>query len=281
MLEQRLIMDHLQALIDDKTVYFPKFIILVGLRGSGKKTLADKIHKSIQSSTYIPVNKYVLADNKVETVRSMIADAKSIIEPTIYILPDVDRMSTSAKNTLLKITEEPPENAFFIMTMENESNTLSTIRSRAQIFKMAPYSATDIVEYAKIRYGISSLQDIEIIADICETPGEVDLIHSNGIVALYDYVNTVVDNIAECSGSNSFKIANKVSLKDETDKFDLRLFWKTFMKICADRLRDTRDIKYADGIKITSKYVQQLNVTGINRLASFDLWILDIRESWL
>ena len=267
-------------MIDESTEMLPQFIILVGMRGAGKKTLADRIYKMIAKASTGVVNKYVLPDNKVDTIRSMIVDAKEAIDPTIYIMPDADKMSTSAKNTLLKITEEPPANAWFIMTMENENNTLTTVRSRAQIFKFAPYSAPDIVDYAKMRYGIVSLQEIEIIADICETPGEVDYIVKNGVVSLYDYVALVVDNIAECNCSNSFKIADKIALKDEEDKFDLRLFWKSFMKVCTDKMRDTRDIKYADGIKITNKYMQQLSITGVSKASTFDLWILDIRESW-
>lgn len=281
MLAQKEIENHLQRLVDNKAEVFPKFIIFVGLKGAGKKTLADKLYKMIKRSANVPVNKYVLPDSRVESVRAMISDAQKSIEPTIYVLPDVDKMSTSAKNTLLKITEEPPVNAYFIMTLENEANTLATVRSRAQIFKFVPYSATDIVDYARTRYGITSLQETEIIADICETPGEVDFMYKNGIVALYEYVTTVVNNIAECSGANSFKIADKIALKDEEDKYDIRLFWKTFMKVCADKLREESDIKYADAIKITSKSIQQLNTTGINRASLFDLWILDIREKWL
>ena len=53
------------------------------------------------------------------------------------------------------------------------------------------------------------------------------------------------------------------------------------MKVCSDRLRTENDIKYADGIKITSVYLQQLNITGINRSATFDCWLLDIREKWV
>ena len=120
------------------------------------------------------------------------------------------------------------------------------------------------------------------MADICETPGEVDLLYSNGILKLYDFVQLVIDNISECSGSNAFKIGDKIAFKDtDTDKFDLRLFWKTFMKVCSDRLRTENDIRYADGIRVTSEYLQQLNITGINRSATFDVWILSVRGKWL
>ena len=46
-------------------------------------------------------------------------------------------------------------------------------------------------------------------------------------------------------------------------------------------MRDLKDIKYADAIRITSKYMQQLSTTGVNKSSTFDMWILDIRESWL
>lgn len=283
MIGQKNLIKQFQNLVDDKTTVFPRFIILVGNKGSGKKLLATTLHKMIVDSLSYNdvVNKCVLEDTKVDTIRSMIADAQKAIEPVLYIIPDADTMSTTAKNAMLKITEEPPKNAWFVITLENENNTLATIRSRGQMYRLEPYSPETIVQYAKDKFGISDVTEMEIIADICETPGEVDVLYKTGIIPLYDYVNLVVDNIAECNGSNAFKIANKIALKNEEDKFDLKLFWKTFMKICSDKLRSENDIKYADGIKVTSEYLQQLNITGINKSATFDTWLLSIREKWL
>ena len=275
MIGQKNLINTFQDMVDYSTVVFPRFIILVGMKGSGKKTLANLIYQMMSRRTII--NKIVLEDNKVDTIRSMIADAQRVIDRTLYIIPDADKMSTAAKNTLLKITEEPPADVFFIMTLENESNTLATIRSRAQVYRMETYTPEEIVSCAK---GLDTTET-EIVADICETPGEVEAMQRNGILSLYNYVELVVDNIAECNGSNAFKIADKIAFKDEGDKFDLRLFWKTFMKVCSDRLKTENDIKYADGIKVTSEYLQQLNITGINKTSLFDIWILGVRESWL
>lgn len=275
MIGQKNLIDKFQTMINDRAVMFPRFIILVGMKGSGKKTLSKLIHQMM--NTIGRISKIVLEDVKVETIRGMIDDAQKTTEPVLYIIPDADKMSVAAKNTLLKITEEPPDDAWFILTLENESNTLDTIKSRAQVYRMETYTPEEIVSYAKSL----DTSEIEIVADICETPGEVELLQKNGILALYNYVELVVDNIAECNGSNAFKIADKIAFKDEEDKFDLRLFWKTFMKICSDRLRSENDIKYADGIRVTSEYLQQLNITGINKSATFDTWLLSIREKWL
>lgn len=281
MIGQRELLDRFKAMVDDKTVVFPKFIILVGPKGSGKKTMANEIYKMISESATINVNQYILEDVRVDTVRSMIIDAGKVIEPTIYVIPDADRMSTSAKNSMLKVTEEPPANAWFILTLENEYNALATIRSRGQVYKLQPYSGARIMDYIKMRFKEVSLEETEIMLDICETPGEVEFLYKAGVIALYEYVEKVVENIATVSGSNAFKIGSKIAFKDEEDKYDLRLFWKAFMKVCSDKMRDLKDIKYADAIRITSKYMQQLSTTGVNKSSTFDMWILDIRESWL
>lgn len=267
-------------MIDSEGKRFPQFVILIGMKGSGRKTLSNIIYHKMNNVKF--TNKFILEDVKVDTIRNMIDSANRSIDNTLFIIPDADKMSVSAKNTLLKVTEEPPKNAWFILLLEDERNTLATLRSRGQVFRIEPYSPEQIVEYARSKYELGT-DEIEIIADICEVPGEVDLLHDNGIMTMYSFVQLVISNIAECSGSNAFKIGDKIAFKDtDTEKFDLRLFWKAFMKICADKLKSEGDVlKYADAISITSKYLQQLNITGLNRSATFDMWILDVRESWL
>lgn len=48
----------------------------------------------------------------------------------VFILCDVQQMQEAAQNALLKILEEPPSTAVFIMTCENRSQVLSTVLSR-------------------------------------------------------------------------------------------------------------------------------------------------------
>lgn len=258
---------------------YPRFSILVGQKGSGKKTLAKNIIPSMFDSSIL----YVLEDVKVDTIRDMINQSYKTVGRTIYIIPDADNMSAAAKNALLKVTEEPPYNAYFIMTMEDINNTLSTIRSRGTVFLMDNYSPEEIYKYAMEKYSKQAepMEVKEIIIDLCETPGEVDTLFSNNVSEFYDYVLNVVDNISTCSGANSFKIADKIALKDSDEsKYDLRLFWKAFMKECSNRL-NSDPIRFATGIKITSKYLQELKITGINRISTFDMWILDLRQEWM
>ena len=251
---------------------FPRFCIIVGQEGSGRKTVSQFIARQLGAQCAI-------VGIGVDDVRTFVSEAYRIAMPIVYVFADADRMSPAAKNALLKVTEEPPQNAYFIMTLSDLNATLGTIRSRGTVMYMDPYSRDEIDCYYHDNF--SSYTDERAIVDsLCETPGEVEKLVAMGTTEFYDYVVKVVDNIAEVSGSNSFKIANQIRFKDtDENKYDLRLFWKAFMAICADRLRDD-PLRYAAGIKLTSKYLQELRITGINKQSTFDMWLLDIRKEW-
>lgn len=254
---------------------FPHFVILSGIKGSGKRTLARELAVELDIQ-YVEVD-----DVKIDTIREVINMAYQCAVPTVYIIPDADNMSTAAKNSLLKVTEEPPNNAYFIMTSCDTAKILATITSRATVFNMEPYSAEEICEYTELNFALD-LEAVGTIIDIAETPLEVNQLVSYGVSAFHDYVISVVDNVAQVSGANSFKIANRIAMKDETDKFDLRLFWKTFMLICVKRMLDEKDkvLYYADGVTVTSDHLQQLTITGINKQMTFDHWLFSIRSRW-
>ncbi len=264
---------------------FPRFSILVGPKGSGKKTLAHELERLFNNWRVISdhVNVYELPDVKIDTIREMIIQSYKQVMTMLYIIPDADNMSNAAKNALLKVTEEPPNEAYFIMTLEDENNTLETIRSRGTVFYMDRYTPGEIASYFYEEYHANNGKpEEEIIRAICETPGDVDLLsnidNKNYIADFYDYVKLVVDNIAEVSLANAFKIPSKVALKEDADGYDLRLFWKAFMKIC---LQD--NVVYgikAEAVQITSKYLQKLRVKGINRQMLIDCWLMEIRELW-
>lgn len=278
MIGQKQLQEKLHNLIINKT--FPRFTILVGGQGSGRKTIAtDFIVNEFKQSGY-NILTYILPDIKVDTIREMIDQAYSIDQPIIYLIPDADTMSEGAKNAMLKVTEEPPNNAYFIMTLHNESNTLTTIRSRATIFHLDPYTQNDILAFCDV-YGITDHDSRKIIALIAETPLEVMMLKDYNAREFYDYVTLVVDNIATVSGANSFKIGNKLDLSGDINLYDLRLFWKTFEYICFERLSNQKDNMYLKGIITTCKYLSQFRTVSINKTMLFDMWLLDIRQEWL
>lgn len=255
----------IQQLVDNNT--FPRFSIFVGPRGSGKKTFVHEVIKSLTDGLYVECG------IKVDDVRNLIVDAYKVHSTAVFFIPDADKMSTIAMNALLKVTEEPPNNAFIIMTLEDENNTLDTIRSRATTFHMNRYTPNEIVEYAKSKYISMQLNWTDIIKALCETPGDVDLLVGMGTKDFYDYVKLVAENIAEVSLANAFKIANKLALKDDSTGYDLTMFWKAYIAVCVDVAR------FAD-VHITSKYLQKLRVSGANKQMLFDNWVMEVRDAW-
>lgn len=249
-----------------------RFIILCGPKGSQKSEIA----KEISGTSCIMVD-----DISVDNIRNIINESYIIKSDVVYIIINADKMSVAAKNALLKVTEEPPNKAKFIMTLEDINSTLPTIKSRATIYNMEPFTREELLQYYCHKYiGDRAVLDNSELLQIAETPYEIDLLVKYNVFEFISYIHKVIENIAVVSGANSFKIAEKISFKDTDDKYDLKLFWKGFMRVCAVNLLN--NIKYyADGIKITSNALSQLNITGINKQMLFDKWLLDIRSAWM
>ena len=234
----------------------PRFCIIEGAKGSGRKTL---IRELIENPVFVE-------DVKVDTIRNIIAEAYRQRVETFYIIPDADKMSLAAQNALLKVTEEPPNKAYFIMTLEDRQNTLKTIISRATVFTMDRYTEEELVDYLFDNYNVEATD----LIDLCDVPGDVDLLYSIDTQEFIKFVQIVYENIAEVTVANALKTSARISFKEDDGKdFDLKMFWKTFMSDCIDH----RNAVWA---LITS---QCLRINGINKQMLFDKWIMMLRRN--
>ena len=238
---------------------YPRCSLIIGQRGSGKRTLAKYIADKMQAQC-------VITDGKIDDVRQIIALANASHTKTVYVFADADKMSQNAEYAVLKLLEEPPNNAYLIVTAQSENGVLDTIKSRSVVYHMQAYTPDEIMQY----YG----DDKELIKQICETPGDVDSLVKNGVDKVYSYAELVADNLGEVTGANAFKIGSKIAFKDEPEKIDILTFFKTFLAVCYARI----DVTYAKWIQITLDYIQQLNIKGVNKTMLFDNWVLDCRQ---
>lgn len=257
---------------------FPRFSIIIGQEGSGKKTLAHKISELLKCQM-------VFIEPKVDAVREMIHNALTVKTPTMYVILD-GNMSYTAKEALLKICEETPENAYICLLTSDNSSIPGTLYSRAGRYYMQPYTESEILEYAQI--GKEEVLNSDIVVDLCETPGDVDKLYSAGVEKFYEFVEKVVDNIANVSPANALKIATNIDVKgDNPDKYDMKLFLRAFKSVCGKEMKkcvaenDTEgQMWYSTGIKVVTNTLNQMNVTGINKGALLDIFILTIRREW-
>lgn len=91
----------------------------------------------------------------VDQVRQLRTDA--YIRPNeaqrkIYLLERADRMNQPAQNAMLKLLEEGPAYAVFLLLAENGGGLLSTIRSRCELLAMAPVSPAECQRWLANRF---------------------------------------------------------------------------------------------------------------------------------
>lgn len=256
---------------------YPRFSIITGNKGQGKKTVVSYIAKKLNFTL-------VTSDIKIDNVREIIESAYTQTQQIIYLFSDADTMSINAQNSLLKVIEEPPNNAYFILTLKQIDNTLPTIKSRCQEFKMDSYSTYDLRTYLN-QYHTNISNDIaDLIIELSSNIYEIEELLKYDVNVYYQYCDKVVSNIFKVPSYNVFKIADKLNLKDDATKYDLNLFFCSFKQICFDKLVkeiDVNQIKiYTLMIQITSQYQQQLKTSGINKTMLVDRWLLALRTMW-
>lgn len=255
----------------------PRFILLIGPLGSGKKTLADYIVSEIKA------NHYIVPDVKIATIRDVIADAYKQKTEMLYVVPDIDNMSVEAQNAILKITEEPPNKAYFIMTVTDVNNILPTIKSRAYPVCLDVYKPEEIREYAQSTGKLSDVAIDTMVLEVCETPGEVNTFIECGAEKFYDYVDKVVENVDNVTIANLLKTLNSLDITGNGNGYDVNLYLKVFMRCCIIKgCSSTYDARvayqYIRMIPPTSKALIRLHVKGANRNMILTDWLFEVRS---
>lgn len=271
MVGQKTNLEFLQTCVDNNC--FPRFIIITGPKGSGKKTLANYIAKKCLNGFEIHPG------NGVEAVRTAIDNSYKCAGTTVYIFEDADKMSTQAKNAMLKITEEPPRQAYFIMTVESMNNTLATLKSRGTEIQMESYSMTELASL------IDNPDDNDKLAlQIATNPGQLQELRALNVAEFYAFCEKVLDNIASVTGVNAFKIGNSFKFKEDGNGYDPILFFECIKLICVERCEETNSrsemVACVATIVKTNEYQRDFSLTGVKKDSTFDMWILEMRKIW-
>lgn len=192
----------------------PNCIIIHGPRQSGKKTLARYIAEKVEYDC-------IFIDNKVDNIREMIDLSSSLAEPTLFVT-HVSEMSNAAKNSLLKVTEEPPKNVHICLIAYSENEVLPTLVSRSWIIPILPYSQDEVGYY--LEKFVKSSKDIMELSHLFSNPGQIQLIINNygkeGLSLYLEKVKFFHENILEASASNALKIVDWFKLKESDNRED-------------------------------------------------------------
>lgn len=171
---------------------FPHAILLQGEPGCGKRTFARLIARALvcrerekapcgECPSCIRAKAGSHPDIRVveptgaarsltvEAVRDVTEDAARMPEEAdvnVYILVMGVAPSDAAQNKLLKVIEEPPAGAVFIMVAQSAESLLPTIRSRTQIFTLRPPAPEEAAGLVAGKAGVSAEEAVRL-ARIC------------------------------------------------------------------------------------------------------------------
>ena len=112
----------------------------------------------------------------VDQVRQLRADA--YIRPNegerkVYLLEEADQMNPSAQNAMLKLLEEGPAYAAFLLIANNPGGLLQTVRSRCEELALAPAEEPEQEETDQERQTLAKK-----LADALENAGELELLEA-------------------------------------------------------------------------------------------------------
>lgn len=268
---QRTLISKIDTLVKSKSV--PRFIILVGNEGFGKKVLSDYIARSIGAN-------FVPCSIDIENIRDMISTANTVVDKTLYMLPDCDTMSINAKNAILKVTEEPPNDSYFVMTVRDISTVLDTLVSRGTVFTLEPYSKDDIQDFVDMRCNDIPESDIKKMKQLCICPKDVLLLRGRSLSDLYDMSDRFIQYIGQANIANELKIAAQLAVKkaDVDNKIDPTLFLRCIMILCNAYI--TQPCSKEDEkifhviISETSKCLSEMCMKGCNKQIAIDNYII-------
>ena len=123
--------------------------LFCGGAGTGKTTCARIFASEINKGKGNPLELDAASNNSVDDVRNIIQQSKvksMDSEYRIFILDEVHALSSNAWQALLKLLEEPPAKAIFIMCTTNPEKIPRTILSRVQRFDFKRISQQGIVD---------------------------------------------------------------------------------------------------------------------------------------
>lgn len=283
--------------------------LFCGPAGDGKTTSARIFANEINMGKGKPIEIDAASNNGVDDVRQIIEDSKRKpldSEYKVFIIDECHQFSLGAHNAMLKLLEEPPKTAIFIMCTTDPQKIPNTILSRVQRFDFSKISTNGI--FNRLKYICDTENKIRDRKDKIQYVDEsLKLIANyaaggmrNAITMLDKCIslNTklTVDNVVKaigtvdydtCSGllqylTDDKDIASSISVIDDiyNSGVDLKQFFKTFQGFIIDVI-NVKLFKSFDSTILpeTGEMLDIINTLDYNECADILDLIIDINSN--
>ncbi len=222
----------------------PHALIFSGLAGIGKATMAFRLGRyllagNFSEATSLDVSREnrvfkqvsasghpdLLTIEKPEGKNAIPVDEARRIAPflqltssyggwRIAIVDDADTMNRNAQNAILKVLEEPPDNALLILIVHRLGAMVPTIRSRCRVINFQPLENQEMLEVlekspAFMGVEVSSRQ---ALLDISQgSPGRALRYLANGSLEIFESVISVLREYPKINWQSAHKLADMLA----------------------------------------------------------------------
>lgn len=246
--------------IDSLTLdQFPRSLMLVGPRGSGKHLIVNYI-----------ANRFNLNVLDITTTldQESIEEIYSRVEPYIYII-QANQLSIKEENAILKFIEEPLKNSYVVLLAETEMGLLQTIINRCQIWYLQNYTKDLLKTFVQ--------NNNDYVLTIARTPGHVIELSNVPFEEMIQLADKIIDKIHLASVANTLTLSNKLSFKNESNKYDVKLFVDILLQRIVEYCRRTTDNRYITAYMLTSELKKKLTVKNLDYKALFEKYLISLR----
>ncbi len=205
---------------------------------------------------------------KIEQIREMqkkVVEQPIISKNKVYIIDNADLMTREAQNCLLKTLEEPPEFVTIILIGSNESNFLSTIKSRCTILRFENIEPSKIEKYLKEKFSIQEVPK-SIIEAANGSIGKAELLKDKQ--ELYIAIDTVLENIEKMDLIDTLKNADIIYKSQDEKNEILEYINIKFLKKAKENLKYLKCIDIVEETKKRIKANSNYNMSIDNMLIS-------------
>jgi DNA polymerase-3 subunit delta' len=240
----------LQLHADAQAGRLPHGLILSGIRGIGKATLAYRLARTLltkEGANHEAVFSRIAAgshsdllvlepefdEKKGEYAKDINVDQAREVAKflsltaaesnwRVVIIDSADALNTNAANAILKILEEPPPQAILLLISHQPSLLLPTIRSRCQVVKLRPLKSDAFVEAAKYLLPDAGEAKLSALAQLTGgAPGKALDYEEQGALAMYDEILALMASLPAIDPVALHNFADKALLEKPHEKWRL------------------------------------------------------------